>query len=208
MDVYYLITLEKQITSVPRNIRSISFLCDSCGGQNRNQFIVSFLHYSLYSSHLVSVEIKYLVSGHTAMDVDSMHSTIETAKKRQQNVYIPSDWENIIKGARKADPYIIIPLVYDDFMNFKAYSSQMQFNTKIDDQAKSIKWTKIRAVKLTKEDPGTLYVKYDFEDEYISANLFSKKTIQRSIFCPTVCIHPPVLYEKELPISSAKKGIF
>ena len=68
---------------------------DCCTGQNRNQYITVGLLHALQNS-----EQKFLESGHTQMECDSMHSTIEQAKKRT-SIFIPSQWDTIITMARK-----------------------------------------------------------------------------------------------------------
>lgn len=45
------------------------------------------------------------------MEVDSVHSAVERAKKSTK-VFIPDDWYNIIRVARRKKPYIIIPLTF------------------------------------------------------------------------------------------------
>lgn len=54
---------------------------DTCGGQNRNQFVAAALLYSVKNLPIDFIEQKFLESGHTYMEVDSMHACIERAKK-------------------------------------------------------------------------------------------------------------------------------
>lgn len=88
---------------------------DSCSGQNRNQYLnAGLLHALKTSRNIETIEQRFLESGHTQMECDSMHSTIEQAKKRT-SIFIPSQWDTIITMARKKKPYIVVPLRFNNF---------------------------------------------------------------------------------------------
>ena len=159
------------IRSLPPNIRHLTLYSDSCSGQNKNKNMTTALHQALHSSQaLESVEHKFLVPGHTEMEVDSIHSAIETAKKRSK-IHVPNDWYNIIRMARRNKPYTTIPLEYPDFVDFKEMQKLIP-NTKIDVHGKPIKWSKLTQIRFTKEEPTMMYAKYDFDDrEYVGINL-------------------------------------
>jgi hypothetical protein len=57
------------------------------------------------------------------MEYDSVHSTIETAKKKT-SVYIPSQWSTLVSLARRSNPYIAIPLKYYHVLNWNAFVSK------------------------------------------------------------------------------------
>jgi len=57
---------------------------------------------------------KYLLRGHTQMEVDSMHSTIER-KVRNKKINIPADYVTICKTACTKEPYYIECLTFDFF---------------------------------------------------------------------------------------------
>ena len=65
------------------------------------------------------------------MEADSMHSAIEQAKKCT-SILLPSQWATVISMARKRDPYIVIPLKYDQFKNPKKLRKDQCNNMKID----------------------------------------------------------------------------
>ena len=69
-----------------------------CGGQNRNQYIVTALHHTMINSpYITTTNQKYFESGHSQMESDSMHSAIENTKK-YTNVYVP--WKTVVNLAR------------------------------------------------------------------------------------------------------------
>ena len=51
---------------------------DTCGGQNRNQYMAALLLHIVQShSTIQSIDYIFMVQGHSHMEVDSMHSAIE-----------------------------------------------------------------------------------------------------------------------------------
>ena len=124
--------VSKYLNSLPRYITHVILYSDSCSGQNRNQYIAYALRYALSKiEHIKTIDQKFLESGHTQMECDSMHSAIEYAKKRT-SVYVPSQWDTIMQMARRQNPYTVIPLSFSDMKDFKTCATDVFRNTKID----------------------------------------------------------------------------
>lgn len=92
-------TLFKYINQLPSIITELSLFSDTCGGQNRNQHVAAILLYTVSNTHIQTIEHKFLESGHSYMECDSMHSAIEHAKKNT-DVFLMNVWANIFKKAR------------------------------------------------------------------------------------------------------------
>ena len=91
---------------------------DGCTYQNRNSVISNAL-LNLARFHNITIEQKYLEVGHTQMEVDSMHSTIERCV-RNRPIYVPADYAHICKIARrKPRPYNIKYLDHTFFKSFQ-----------------------------------------------------------------------------------------
>ncbi|CAG5016475.1 unnamed protein product [Parnassius apollo] len=99
---------------------------DTCAGQNRNQFIAAFLVHLIQrmDGQLEVIEQKYLESGHTHMEVDSMHS-------RHTPVYSMIDWKSIMERARSkrnrdsAPPYTVKELKYTEMVDVRALNEKI-----------------------------------------------------------------------------------
>jgi len=79
--------------------------------------------------NIQTIDLKYMESGHSYLEADSMHSTIETARKHQ-SIYSPREWELIIGSARiKPRPYVVNTLNHGDFIDVKHLASQFLKNT-------------------------------------------------------------------------------
>ena len=62
---------------------------DTWSGQNRNHFVAALHHAVLTEDKIEIIDQKFLKSGHSHMEFDAMHSTIERAKKTAK-IFIPS----------------------------------------------------------------------------------------------------------------------
>ena len=67
----------------------------------------------------ITISHKYLEVGHTHMEVDSVHATIERAKKNQ-NIKLPTDYIDVIISARKRNSYKVKYLDYNFFNDYKS----------------------------------------------------------------------------------------
>ena len=87
-------------------MKRISFHSDSCGGQNRNQYVVSVFVHSVQLLLLEETALNFFETGHTQMECDSIHAAIEQSKQNV-SVYAVGDWCNVIRPARHHKPYVI-----------------------------------------------------------------------------------------------------
>lgn len=87
---------------VPVHVSEVAFFSDTCGGQNRNQYIASLLLWAVHKvDHIKIIEHKFLESGHSYMEVDSMHSSIESARKHT-SIFSMAEWLNVFRRARSS----------------------------------------------------------------------------------------------------------
>ena len=107
----------KYLESHPE-VKTIIVWSDGCGYQNKNNTVSnSFLHLSMEKN--VTIVQKYLTKGHTQMECDSMHSTIE--RQIRGNVYTPNDYAALMLNARRNPfPYIVEELIFSDFEKLSA----------------------------------------------------------------------------------------
>ena len=115
----------QSVTSRSSTVKEITYYSDTCGGQNRNKFVEAGLLHLVAKdeSSLNTINHKLFASGHSQMESDTIHSTLENAK-RKTSVYVPSQENTFISLARKTNlkPFIVIPMEYTDF---KAAVSQI-----------------------------------------------------------------------------------
>ena len=187
------------------NVKEITFYSDTCGGQNRNQFVASAFLFALHQhGGIETINHKFFERGHSEMESDSIHSAVEHAKKNTK-VYHPSHWDTIISMARKRNPYIVIPLNYRDFYDLKELRKNLCDNMKITTASNRVNWLKVKWIKVCKDHPHGVFFNYSFESSAFmeinvrKSNFRGRKTKMRNIKLSQ-------LYASKLPISEAKKN--
>lgn len=99
-------------------ISKISLFSDGCGYQNRN-IVVSNALLKFSIDHKVTITQNFLEKGHTQMEVDSVHHTIEM-RLRKREIHLPTDYINVCRDARIKTPYRV---KYLNFSCFNDYTS-------------------------------------------------------------------------------------
>ncbi|XP_031335495.1 uncharacterized protein LOC116165313 [Photinus pyralis] len=90
-----------------KGLREMIFFSDGCTGQNRNSTLANAF-VNLAAQHKIVLTQKYLFKGHTQMEVDSMHATIER-EIRNRKINLPADYAYYCQKARSSpSPYNII----------------------------------------------------------------------------------------------------
>ena len=77
------------------------------------------------------------------MEVDSMHSSIESEKKNCM-VFKMIDWVSIFRNARRGRPYIVKQFKHNEFLNFQLLAkSELKSRTK-DTNGSRVNWLKVK----------------------------------------------------------------
>jgi len=86
------------------NIKNVVITSDSTVSQNRNQYVTCMMLLIVQIlPNLETLEVKYLEPGHMEMEVDSMHSSIDSCGKNLK-VSSPYEWSVILQNARRQQP--------------------------------------------------------------------------------------------------------
>ena len=135
------------------------------------------------------------------MEYDSVHSTIETTKKKT-SVYVPLQWSTLVSLARRSNPYIAIPLKYYHVLNWNVnkHCSNLQRST----AGEKISWLNVHLIQVRQSTLKSLFVNCSFNEALfieidIQANSTRQGTKMRS--------WPEQLetcYAKKIPISIQK----
>ena len=84
----------------------MSLFSDTRGGQNRNQQMVAMMmmYVNNPDNNVKCITHNFLESGHSMMEVDSMHAAIEHEKK-YIDTFTMIDFRNIFVSSRRKNPY-------------------------------------------------------------------------------------------------------
>ena len=198
------------ISSLPKYVKHVILYSDTCGGQNRNKYVLSVLLLCLKQCPwLEIIDQKFLESGHSQMEVDSVHARIEKTKK-SLNISHPSEWDIVFQMARKSNPYNVCPLTFSDIIDAKKLSKQALINVNVDNNGDKVKWLNPYGdnIKWLRVCQGTLEVqfKYDFDQPFLTTNLTKRscrsKQIPKSL---SDLVMPPPRYSNPVGITAKKK---
>lgn len=148
-----------------------------------------------------SIEMKFLVIGHSYLPNDAKFAIIETHAKKTQMIYDPSDWYDIIKSCKKTDPFEVIEMTHNDFLSTKILETAVT-NRKQSTDGSQVNWLKMQCIKVERAKPFSIQYKYDLNDE-------EYKTIDLRIHTvgkPTLLknVDQPLLYPNGRTISKEK----
>ena len=143
------------------------FWSDNCTGQNRNRVI-----YSLYmlASRKFNIDIthRFLESGHTQQEADSVHALIERSCKGKI-IYTPEQWYALVRWAKtNSSPYKVTEVTQDMLFDFKTLLDNR--NWKKNTENHDVKWNNIKEIHVKKIDPNVIFYKYDFDSDYMTLN--------------------------------------
>lgn len=150
---------------------------DCCPGQNRNSIMATMLSCIVASpeNNIKTIDYKFLEPGHTYMECDSMHSTIERASEFAK-IYIPEDWLNVIRLARKDHPYFVQEMNHNDFLDFKEMRATMlPIKMKATDGT-ILQWNNVRWLQFKEDAPDVLYFKSDYWEDFKEVRLNARMT--------------------------------
>ena len=105
-------------------IKRVVLYSDTCAGQNRNKTTSTMLACFLkQSKHITVIEQKYFESGHSQMECDSVHSTIEHAVKKL-DIFLPSQYmAHVIHARTDGEPYRVETMTTSDICDWTAINS-------------------------------------------------------------------------------------
>ena len=137
----------------PTSTRLVAY-SDSCSGQNRNVYILALWLYIVSSDKysFTTIDHKFMVVGHSYLPNDRDFGSIESSRLKAQHIYVPSDWADLIRKARRKNPFQVIEMSSDDFVSFIKLAKSF-VNRKKDTVGRPVDWLSIRWIRVTKDKP-------------------------------------------------------
>jgi len=178
--------------------QEVTLWSDGCTYQNRNATLSNGL-LSVAVKKQIIIYQKYLVKGHTQMECDSMHSTIEKRLKNVQ-VRVPADYVAAFRTARASPaPYEVN---YIDHTFFKDYST-LNYYAPIRPSSSAGDPVVTDIVALCYKPDGDILYKLNFDDNWMPFPVRQSGRRKMPMALPDVG-SIPVLYKSSLPIKTEK----
>ena len=109
------------IINLPDEVEQVILISDGCSYQNRNRVLSSALA-DISKMKNITVEQLILEKGHTMMEVDSVHATLENLWSKQ-DIYSPTDYLCYMRHARPKQPYEVKSVDYTFFRDYEHLTS-------------------------------------------------------------------------------------
>ncbi|XP_058442947.1 uncharacterized protein LOC131438653 isoform X2 [Malaya genurostris] len=193
--------LLKFIHALPQNIKIVNCYSDRCFGQNHNIVICSTFMALIDQFRKQGRDLKithnFMQSGHSHMEVDSVHSCIERAKKKSNvQIEVPRDWAIFISSIRRKQPLVVYTMEQKDFLNLKQLDKYYKKPT-MDCDNKKISFQKIMCFQYCTFNENLLY-KYDIRDQSWSQMSLYKSNSGFVILPGPITLEPLPLPEAKL----------
>lgn len=183
-------------------VKKIMLYCDRCGAQNRNiKLTLSLLqHLSSPQVETETIDIKFMVSGHSYLPNDRDFGVIEKEIQRHENIYEPNEYYEIIRTCKEKLPFKVIEMNREEFLSTSTLEKSIVNRKKTEDNEKA-DWTKMSWIRLEKNKPFQYKFKNSITDEnFQTVNLKNNKNPNDTLF-PTI---KPLLYQQPRLVSTEK----
>lgn len=185
--------LEEKYLSNEHDKKPIVIYSDGCTAQNRNCVLANALLY-LSEKHSIRITQKFLVKGHTQMECDSVHSSIEKALKNKE-IYVPYDYVTVTTQARKKHPYLAKKPSSDFFLNY-GYKPLLKYDSIR--PGKTVSDPAVTDLRVLQYHMGNILYKLDFDTKF--QELPRRPRNINNFSCATF----PKLFPNPLPITERK----
>ena len=147
----------------------------------------------IYAVQALPIEIidqKFLVSGHSQMECDSMHARIETAAKNVP-VYLPHEWVTIARNAKKNDPkYEVFQKRDIPFFDWKILAKLIMVNRNKDEDGNVVNWHHIKWIRYEKAFPFIMKIKTDFDQDFRNIMILPRRGQRITVASMEKCLKP------------------
>ena len=149
----------------------VFLFCDGCAGQNKNSILPAMLMEFLNNSqNIQEITMHFFETNHGQSEGDSMHSAIQRAISKRNEILVPSQVALLLHMARKSKPYFVTELNTKDVKNWKLLSSAkgiLKVRKSVEGEA--IDWTKVMQLKCKKDAPNSIF----FKMSHLTATFFT-----------------------------------
>ncbi|KAL7395067.1 hypothetical protein ABVT39_009475 [Epinephelus coioides] len=177
------------LCSLSPEVNHIIMYSDTCGGQNRNVGFRAMCLRAVQDLPLLIIDHKFLESGHSQKECDSIHAAIETARKSVP-VYSPDEYYTLVRAARHKHLYKVHELNHKEFIDFKTVASRKIKNKTKDNEGQQVSWLKMKWMRYMKREKNAILFKYD-TDASFRKHVVNKDTRSSTSTLPTRFQSPP-----------------
>ena len=157
-------------------VREVVFYSDCCGGQNRNRFIPTMYMHALEHTSISKITHRFLESGRTHNEGDSVHSVIER-KKKKATIYTPQQYYTLVRMAKSSGPpFQVHEMETANFFDFKRLAAGKNYQLDKAEDGSKVAWNQIKELEVNSENMNKIFLRYSHDDcETITINLTPRR---------------------------------
>ena len=188
--------LDNFFRSVPQEVTTLYLYSDGCPGQNKNSTVMQYLFTLVRTGRFKFIQHHFPVRGHSFLPNDRDFGRTESKKKRQERVYTPEQWHDVIRSARRRNPFTVTPVSQNMVKEYSLHFTP-HFKKSVRSGKQPLSMQKARVFEYSETHASQVWVKYGGEDEQ-----WSKFDLEKKGAAPTLPFEPR--YKKYLPVKPKK----
>lgn len=167
--------LKKFINKIVAPVENLIMWSDSCGGQNRSiKLVLMLIHVLQHHPSLLTISLRYRLSGHSFLPNDSEFGDVECALKGVEKVCTDKAYMKIMENCRKENKFEVIRMSSEDFFSVKKLE-EIITNRKVDIQKKKISWLDTHEIFLDKAHPNLIKMRKQISGDFQTVDLAKAK---------------------------------
>ena len=192
------------LTSLPEQVTTLYLYSDGCGGQNKNANVMYFLFSLVRLGRFQHIRHYFPVRGHSFLPNDRDFGCTEMKKRKVERVFSPDQWYNVIRSARRRNPFVVVPVDQTMILDCSAHFSVF-FKKNINAGKKKLNLQRAMILDYSSQHPGEVWVKYGDENEEWSQFTLEKRRHSAIRTLPTSQKHHTPLPIKQSKVSDIRK---
>ncbi|KAK3929672.1 Alanine racemase [Frankliniella fusca] len=187
-------------TKVEEGVKEFTFWSDAPTGQNRNRMVFSIMYMLAAAKSKLKITHRFLESGHSFSEADSMHARIENEALRKE-IFNPEEWMALIEGAKQeGKKYIINKLKNENVSDLHFLVDRQNWDRNTNNE--QVLWSKVREVVVDWKSPNTILYRYGFSEllKTVVVKMKDCSEMDLSMFVP------PQAYQSRFPLTTKKKN--
>lgn len=106
---------------IPPEITELFVFSDGCPGQNRNNTVVRFFLALAATKRFKIIHQYFPLRGHSFLPCDRDFGSVKRLIRRSDRIYLPEEYQQMIKESRKKLPFTVNSVSYNDIIDFKSW---------------------------------------------------------------------------------------
>ena len=110
-----------------------------------------------------TVDQKFMTVGLSYLPNDRDLGSIETARRKENHIYVPQDWYNLVQDCRRNNPFRVSAMTQADFVSLEPVAKCI-VNRKLNTFKQNVKWLNTKWIRITKEKPLQFQYRYTLNE--------------------------------------------